>query len=348
MPARFAGVLTVPVLVGLIFAFGVLALLSDAAHQSFLPQLVPRATLVRANFRLQQSETAAQLSGSAVAGALIAAITAPFALLIDALTYFFSGWVLLSLRQVESNRHPPRAATSTVSRISEGLRWVYGHPRLGPLAIGSPIWFIGSAVLGTALPALVLLELGLGALGLGLILGCAGVGTVIGLSLSLILDQRFGTGRVMVSMRLLQPVAVAGIALSPTMAAGKSISSGAVGPNPADWPASLWLAVAAVAVGQFVFGLAMGVEGPLEVSYRQAVTPDRLLARMSATMRSVNRGMIVVGAILGGALATAAGAGAALWSAVVLMVVAGLVLAFSKFRTARIEHDALSDVEALA
>jgi predicted MFS family arabinose efflux permease len=92
----------------------------------------------------------------------------------------------------------------------------------------------------------------------------------------------------------------------------------------------------------------MGVEGPLEMGFCQAITPDRLLARMSATMRSVNRGMIVVGAPLGGLLATAAGAGTALWASVAFLLLASLVLLFSKFRTARTEDQQLSDEDAHA
>lgn len=58
----------------------------------------------------------------------------------------------------------------------------------------------------------------------------------------------------------------------------------------------------------------MGTDSPLGMGYQQAVTPDRLIARMSATMRSANRGMIVVGAPLGGGIAAVAGVGAALWA----------------------------------
>ncbi|MBC7725365.1 MAG: MFS transporter [Burkholderiaceae bacterium] len=337
------GHLTVPVLVALIFAFGVLSLLGDAASQSFVPQLVPRDSLLRANYRLQQSETAAQLGGTALAGALIAAITAPVALFLDALSFLFSGAVLLTLSDDDANRRPARATTTTGQRIGEGLRFVYTHPRLAPMGIGTPIWFIGSAMLGTALPALVLLELGLGPLWLGLLLGCAGVGSVLGLTTSLPLDRRFGTGRVIIGARLVQPVAVALIALAPMFASsagpasttGLAITTGLViAPGAA-------AAVIAVAAGQFLFGFAMGAEGPLETGYRQAVTPDRLQARMSATMRSVNRGMIVVGAPLGGAIAATAGAAAALWVAAAVMVVAALVLALSRFRTARIKSDSL-------
>jgi predicted MFS family arabinose efflux permease len=91
----------------------------------------------------------------------------------------------------------------------------------------------------------------------------------------------------------------------------------------------------------------MGVQGPLEMGYQQAVTPDRLIARMSATRRSVNRGVIVLGAPLGGVIAAVAGTDTALWAAAAFILLASLVLLFSKFRDARIEVHQLSDEEAL-
>lgn len=320
------GVLTVPPLAALMFVFGCLSLMSDAAFQSFVPQLVPRSSLVRANFRLQQSETVAQLGGSTVAGGLIALVTAPFALLIDALSYFFSGFVLLSLRQAETNKPPSVETASTAQRIGEGLRWVYRHPRLLPMAVGTPVWFIGSSMLGTAFPALVLLQFDLGPVALGLLLGCAGVGSVLGLLCAMRLDARFGTGRVLITMRFVQATSVALIALGAVL-----------GPVPA---------IAAAAVGQFLLGLAMGAEGPLEISYRQAITPDRLLGRTNATMRSVNRGMIVVGALLGGSIATSWNVASALWIAAGLMAIGGIALAVLGFARARIDRDGLVDDSA--
>lgn len=342
------GILSVPALIILMFCFGTLALMGDAAYQSFLPQLVPRPLLVRANARLQQSMTVAQTSGGAIAGGLVALLTAPFALLIDALSYFFSGFALISLKRTSTDTPPARSNDSVRQKVAEGLRWVYGHERLGPFALKSHIWFIGSAIMGAVFPALILNELRLGALGLGLAMGCAGIGAVLGTLISHRLGERWGTGRAVIASDLVQPIAVALIALSPAVAA-----SSAEGPlngqdygSAAEWPGALWAAFILAAAGQFLFGLAMGAESPLEMGYQQAVTPDRLIARMSATMRSVNRGMIVLGAPLGGVIAAVAGVGTALWVAAAVMLVAGLVLLLSKFRTARVEVDQLTEEDA--
>ena len=341
--ASAAGLLSVPALVILIFAFGTLALTSDAAHQSFLPQLVPRPLLTKANARLQQSDTVAQTTGGAVAGGLVALVTAPFALLLDAVSYFLSAAVLLTLER--PSQTPVRSTQRLHRKVAEGLRWVYRHPYLTPLACSTHIWFIGSSILGTVLPAVILNDLGMGAVGLGLVMGCAGIGAVIGTTVSTRVGHRWGTGRTMVMARIAQPIAIALVAVAPVVA-GVTRTGESYG-SPLQWTGEMWAAFALMGTGQLLFGAAMGVEGPLEMGYCQGVTPDSLLARMSATMRSVNRGMIVIGAPLGGLIATMAGSGAALWASVAFLLLASVVLLCSKFRSVRTEDHQLTDEEAL-
>lgn len=343
--ATLAGTLGLPGLTALMFVFGALALASDAAQQSLLPQLVPRSLLTRANARLQQSDTVAQTTGGAVAGGLVALVTAPLALLLDALSYFFSAATLVSLGRRSADRKPVPGELRLHRSVAEGLGWLYGRGPLGPLARSTHIWFIGSAILGTVLPSLVINDLGLGPLGLGLVMGCAGLGAVTGTLLSTRAGSRWGTGPTMIAARLAQPAAVALVALAP-LAAGP-LGAGGTHASPAQWPAGLWGAFLLAGAGQLLFGMAMGIEGPLEMGYCQAVTPDRMLARMSGTMRSVNRGMIVVGAPLGGLVAAAAGTAAALWAAVGFLLLAALALLFSNFRSARTEDHQLPDEDAL-
>jgi MFS family permease len=339
--------LNVPTVMALMFGFGTLALMSDAAYQSFLPKLVPRPLLTRANARLQQSDTLAQTTGSAIAGGLVAFVTAPFALLLGAITHFISGAVLLSLKHAATDKPPLRTEGSVRRKVGEGLSWIYRHPRLGPLAWSSHTWFIGSAMMGAVLPALVLNDLRIGALGLGLVLTGAGIGSVMGTLVSIRVGQRWGTGRTMISARLIQPVALTLIAFSPLIAVAYGPLTDQAYGSPADWPASLWAAFAVAVAGQFLFWLSMGVEGPLEMGYWQAVTPDKLIARMSATRRSMNRGMIVLGAPLGGFIATITSSSIALWAAAGVMVLSALMLLFSTFRNADVEHDQLTDEEGV-
>jgi MFS family permease len=97
--------------------------------------------------------------------------------------------------------------------------------------------------------------------------------------------------------------------------------------------------VALLAAGQFLVGLGMGVEGPVEMSYQQGVTPDRLQGRTNTTKRSVNRAAVVVGAPLGGVLVDSAGYPAALVTGVTGLAVGAVALLVSPLRHARMDDD---------
>jgi MFS family permease len=111
----------------------------------------------------------------------------------------------------------------------------------------------------------------------------------------------------------------------------------------ADWltPAAFLIVVSAptgpsgllvLVAGQLVYGVANGLKGPLELSYRNAVTPDRLRARMNATIRSFNWGTITVSAPLAGWFAATYGNRPAIAVAIAGLVVAALILTLSPYR----------------
>lgn len=297
--------LSVPVLIVIMAMFGLASLVNDAAHQSFLPRLLPRGALPRANARLEQSSAAAETSGPAIAGGLVSWLGAPVAVLADAASYLVSA-VLTARIPVEDPPAPVRGPL--LREIREGLGCVYGHRMLRPLAASTHGWTLFAAVLGTVYVPYTLLELGFSPFEGGLTLAAAGVGGLIGSGLS----ERWGRrpGIAVPAAWLLDAVGIAVIAVTPV---GGLVVAGA---------------------GQFLNGLGLGLSSPVELSYRQAATPDRLQARMNATMRSFNRAAVVIGAPAGGLVANAAGPRFALWIAAAGMATAALVLAASPFRHA--------------
>jgi MFS family permease len=168
-------------------------------------------------------------------------------------------------------------------------------------------------MVGTVSTYFVLNGLGFDAFALGVTYALGGVGGLLGASLSGWATRRFGAGPVIIAGRWLTPVACALIPLATTGATGLAILCGA----------------------QFLFGFSLGIEGPAEMGYRQSVTPDRLQGRMNATMRSLNRGMIVIGAPLGGLLADSLGNRPALWIAVTGLIVQAIAISCSQLRHAR-------------
>lgn len=310
------GWLSLPVLMLFVAAFGVLTVLNDAASQSFLPRLVPPSALLAANARLDQGGAVAQASGPVIAGALITAIGAPLAVLADAASYLVSALAISRVHVAEPA--PAKGRPLNLRReIGEGLRWVYGHRMLAPMALSTHGWFLFNSLLTTVFVPFVLLDLGLTALDLGLTLAAAGGAGLVGSMLAARIGTRWGAGGAVVATRVMMPVAWTIIALVPV-----------AGGDP-------WITVAALAAGQGLYGFAMGAENANSMGYRQAVTPDALQGRMNTTMRSINRGMNVIGAPVGGLLADSLGYRPTLWIGVAGFALVAVYVGVSPFRRAR-------------
>jgi MFS family permease len=187
---------------------------------------------------------------------------------------------------------------------------------LKPFAISTHAWFLCFSVVNVIVPPFALRTLDLSALGLGIALAVGGVGGLMGALAATRVGDRFGVGRVVIASRAGMALAVAVIALSSAHGTG-------------------WIVFG---VGQLAVGLSMGVSNANEMGYRQSITPDHLQGRSNATMRSINRAMIVVGAPLGGLLADAIGFRVVLWLSVAgfLMVATGLSL--TPYRNARLDE----------
>ena len=308
--------LTVPLLAVLVFCAGSASMFFSAAHLSLLPTIVPDAGLASANARLSQTYSATQTLGPLIGGALVRLLSAPVAVLVDAVSYAVSALVLTTIR-VEEARPEPAAERHLWNELREGAAWVYGHPMLRPYAVALHVWFFANAMVTTVLVYFATTELHLDALAVGLVLAATGVTGVLGAGLAPRLGRRFGTGRVITTMEWLSPAAYALLLLAQP------------GPYAVVWPL----------VANALFGLAMGLKGPLEMSYRNLVTPDRLRGRMNATIRSFNWGSIAVAAPLGGAVAATWGNRTAIAAGVVGLVVSALVLWCSPYRHVTMEGE---------
>jgi predicted MFS family arabinose efflux permease len=308
-------VLSLPLLMAIVLVFGTLSLAYDAAHQSFPPSLVPVALLTTASARLEQTSAVAQTGGPVLAGALIKLLGAPVAILVDAVSYLVSGVLLATVRpltpEVAQGTDQPRDLRR---EIREGLTWVYRSSTLGPLAATSHLWFVFQGLFTTVYVLYVLRTLDLSAFVLGLTYACSGIGSVAGATACGWVGRRMGVGPAIILCRWMCPAAYLLIPL----AGGDT------------------LGVVLLCAGQLLFGISLGIDSPTEMGYRQSITPPELLGRMNATIRSLNRAAVVIGAPLGGLLADQLGYREALWIGVAGMVLQAILLHRSKFRHARL------------
>jgi len=254
--------LSMPVLYLSGFLIGTGSVIGWPAYQVFMTERVGRSRLVEANAKIGVSDSAAQLIGPGLAGALIQWLTAPFAFLLDALSFFFSAWILRGIPPAPGDA-PKMRATSVGAEIREGLAAIWHNPTLRALAWAIAVW----QMFRQAYLAIVVLfaarELGFSAGHLGMLWMLAGVGSLAAAVLANRLNRRLGFGRTMLGG--LFGTGVAWVIVS--FASGTHLAS------------SL----------QFAFGLlVLDFSGMLffvnYLTLRQAVTPDRLLGRVTATM----------------------------------------------------------------
>ncbi len=308
-------VLSLPVLMLIVFAYGTAAVVNMAATMSFLPRLVDARHLQPAHARIDRADAVSSMAGPAIGGLLVSTIGAPLAVVVDSLSYLYSA---LTLRRIELDEPPLRTGVTVrglLSDIGEGVRWAYGASGLRTLAIATHGWFAGNAIVGVVLAPYAFLTLDLTALQFGLVGAVGGVGAVLGAFITTRVGRRLGTGRTIISCHCITTCAVVAMLVAGQLSAV--------------------VAVVALMVGQGLYGLAMGMSNSHEMSYRQLVTPDELQARTNTTLRSLNRAVVVIVAPIAGVLADAWGIRSMLVVAAVTFALVATGLASTSFRNAR-------------
>lgn len=316
IPVAFAfDALTIWQLYAVGFTVGCFTVFFDVAYQSYLPSLVERDQLVEGNSKLEITRSASQILGPGAAGLLIGLLRAPFAILLDALSYLVSALFLFWIRRPEPPVAPHHEATEGGKRsmrreIGAGLRYVTGHRWLRHIAATTAL----SNLFGNLGMAILILyltrERGLGPEAIGFAFSIGSLG-VLGAALSTsFLTARVGVGRMLVLTSIGFSVSMLPLALAPRELV-------------------FWAVAASGLLGGFS-GVAWNIN---QVSLRQAITPPRMQGRMNASMRFILWGTIPVGSVLGGALGSVIGLHPTIWVSAIGSLCAFVPVALSSVRS---------------
>ena len=312
--AKALGGLTIWQLYVVGFLTGTLTVFFDVAYQAYLPSLVGREHLVEGNSKLEISRSGAQLGGPGLAGVLIGAITAPYAVVADAVSFVGSAAFLGRIRSPE-HRVRPRddMRPGMLGEVREGLRYLLGDGYLRAIAACTAYANFFTSLLFAVFLVYAVRRLGLDAKEVGLVFSVSNVGFLLAALTAGRVANRLGTG--------------------PTIIVG----AGLIGPGLLLVP----LAPASLAIPFFVIGLAVAAYGGVTyniaaLSYMQATTPDRLLGRMNATRRFIVWGTIPLGSLLGGVIAARFGVKTSVWVGAIGATVAFVPVLLSPFRSLKI------------
>jgi MFS family permease len=299
---------------------GVATVFFDVSYQSLIPSLVRPRQIAEANGKLQATYEVANIAGPGIGGWLIGILTAPLAILATVGTYLVSFVALLLTRDDEQ----PRAADDRapiLHEIWEGLRFVFTERLLRRIVATTGTSNFFNTISMTMLPIFILRELGLSPASMGVIFSLGAVGGLLGAIATPHIVRRIGEARsIPVSSIGFSVIAV----FLPVAAMVPSIA----------FP----LLVAQGFVGSFTVLL----YNITQVTFRQRITPPRLLGRMNASVRFVVWGVMPIAALLSGVLGTWLGVVPTMWIGAIGQLFAALFVVVGPFWAMR----DLPDVEA--
>jgi MFS family permease len=271
--------LTMPALFAAAFVVGSLTVLFDVTYLSYVPTVAGRDQLIEANTRLQASASAAAIGGPGLGGLLVQVLSAPVALVLDALSYVISAVNLLFIRSPEQEPVRERAARGLVAEVRDGFGMLLGHRSLRALAGVAGAYNLFSQWIAVLFVLFAVEELGLSAGLIGAVLASGAVGALIGAVLAGRAGRRLGLGRALVLAVTIECVAMLPLGF-------------VAGPTP--------IVVVILFAIHVVNGCFVTMSSVLALAYRQAVAPELLLGRITAGYRFISYGAIPIGALLGG------------------------------------------------
>ncbi|MDP8957148.1 MAG: MFS transporter [Actinomycetota bacterium] len=312
--AHAVGELTLAHLYLVAFLNGTLTVFFDVAYMSYLPSLVERNQLMEGNSKLEVSRSGAELAGPGLAGVLIQVLTAPMAIVVDAVSFVGSAVFLFMIRHREPSRQreDPEATPRMRTEIVEGLRYVLRHRFLLPIAISTSATNFFAHMAFAIYLVYAVRGLGLSAAVIGLTFALGNIGFVVGAVAANRIGRWLGVGTtIWVSAFIFGPSLLL-IPLAPRSA-------------PFAFLVAAW----------FLGSFGSVVYNVNQVSLRQAITPDRMQGRMNATVRFLVWGTMPIGAFIGGALANAIGLRTTLFLAGIGGMLVGLPVLLSPVRKLR-------------
>jgi MFS family permease len=300
------GVLEIWHLYVVVIIAGVANLFETVTAQSFTPLLVSRQKLLPANSTLMLSNATVNTTGSALGGLLVTALTAPIAVVVDALSFLVAG--VLKARISVAGRivvDLPRKQ-HMLADVREGLQVVFSHRIIRAVIIAATVSAFAGQFQAVVLVLYLVQDIGLSSALVGVVVAVSGIAGVLGALVATSVTHRLGPG----------PAFITGMFLA---SVGGLILAAAGGPFAA--------AFTIVVVAQLLRGAGPSLYGVNQQTFRQVLIPPPLLARANATWRFLAYGSQSLGALVGGWLGATVGLNATLVVSSCVML-AGTSIAF--------------------
>ena len=284
--------ITIGHVMGVSAAVALLSIFFQTADNAYLPTLVDRDQLLEGNAKLATTDSLAEIAGPALAGTAIQWLTAPVAIVFDALSFLWSALLLASIKRPEPPLVTGEHAPDLWRETREGLRFVFGHPVLRPLTLCSASLSFFLSFFAPLYVLFAVRDLSIQPGILGFIVALGGISALIGAQFAAWAGQRFGLRNLLIGSLLIYSLMICFIPL-------------AQGP--------LWVAVASLCIAQLLSDGLYVVFATNATVLRQKMTPDALRGREAGTLHLLTGGLGLMAALGAGFAADWVGIRAVLW-----------------------------------
>jgi len=270
---------------------GAIGVAFELARSAWVAQSAAPDRLPARNAQLSAAGSISETLAFALGGWLYQLLGAALALAVDALSYLLSALCLVGVRggreETSSREAAPRPRLGFIAETLSGIAVIRATPQLRALATLEILLALAGSLGGTSYMIYVARDLAFPTGTLGMIFATGGLGAIAGAALAPRLARRIGSGNAMT----VGLVAAALGTLCIPLASGATV-----------------LGAALLVAHQIVGDGGVTLFEVHDRTLRQTlVTPD-LLARVDGGLRTLGRLATLVGALAGGALATALGA----------------------------------------
>ncbi len=273
------------------FLTGTLTVFFNVGFGAFFQVVVPREDYVKANSLIHGSRAFSFLAGNSIGGILVQVFSGPYALALDAVSFLWSA-IFLGLIDAEEPPGVPHGSGGILS----GAGWIRRNGIIRAELLGVATLNLFNFMFFALFVLYATRDLGVRPATLGIVLGAASVGTLLGSFVTARISRRFGVG----------PAFIAGCFLFP---APLILVPAASGPH--------WLVLVFLFVAEFTSGVGLMLLDIMAGSIIAGTVPTPLRSRVSGAFIVVNYGVRPVGTSLGGLLGATIGVRSTLWIATV-------------------------------
>ncbi len=268
------------------FLLGIFTLFFEVAYNAYLPSLVSRQQLVDGNARMEFSQSIVKVAGPGLGGTIIQVLTAPIAIVVDALSFLVSALALMLIREREPEPLPVAQRRAISAEIREGLSFALRQQFLRLIIISTATNAFFLTAQGAIFVLYMTRDLGITPFMLGIIFSLGGLGSVLGALVAQPLSRRLGIGPAIIVSHILFALAILLLPAASLLREATAL---------------------VLVLSNVCFGFGLTTKAITAISFRQSITPDHLLGRVAASGRFLSYPMLPLGSLLGGVVGSILG-----------------------------------------